>query len=84
MTADSDPATTLSEIKARGYRNGATGAECARLSDAAAVDIPLLLAAVEKVLEAADGWKYIHSARCAREVRETITTALTGKEAGDE
>jgi hypothetical protein len=38
-------------IRERGYRNGATGAECARLSDAAAVDVPLLLAAVEAVLK---------------------------------
>ena len=81
--ADSDPSTTLTGIRERGYRNGATGAECARLSDAAAADIPLLVDALEKVLKAADGWKYIHSARCAREVREVITTALTGKDASD-
>jgi len=41
----------LAGIRERGYRNGATGAECARLSDAAAVDVPLLVAAVEAALK---------------------------------
>lgn len=46
-----DLTATLDQIKGRGYRNGATGALCARLSDAAAVDVPRLLAAVAAVLE---------------------------------
>ena len=50
-----------------------------------AMDVPLLLAAIEAALKAADGWKYIHSARCARELRAAITAELTGtgKEGSD-
>ena len=44
---------------------------------------PRLLAAVEAALKAADGWKYIHSSKCAQELREAIKTALTGQEASD-
>ena len=93
MTApDTTPSATLAAIRERGYRNGATGAECARLSDAAAVDIPLLVAAVEAVLALADGWEEgsfrldIGAAvmdGCARELREAITSALTGEERSD-
>jgi hypothetical protein len=51
------PAAALEEIRGRGYRNGATGAECARLSDAAADDVPRLVAALEAVLKLADKWE---------------------------
>ena len=51
-----DLTSALDQIRERGYRNGATGAECARLSDAAADDVPLLLAAIERALEKADEW----------------------------
>jgi hypothetical protein len=50
MTAPDDLSATLAGIKDRGYRNGATGAECARLSDAAAEDVPRLVAALETAL----------------------------------
>jgi hypothetical protein len=46
-----DPAAEgLAGIRARGYHNGETGAMAHRLSDAAAEDVPRLLAAVEAVL----------------------------------
>jgi hypothetical protein len=54
MTAPDDLASTLSGIRDRGYRNGATGAECARLSDAAAMDVPLLHAAEAVVMGRVD------------------------------
>lgn len=58
MTGTPDPATAaLEEIKGRGYRNGATGATCARLSDAAAEDVTRLVAAVEAGTRLADGWE---------------------------
>jgi hypothetical protein len=44
-------AAALDEIRGRGYRNGASGALCARLSDCADIDVPRLLAAVDAVLE---------------------------------
>ena len=86
MAPDSDDrvASTLAEIRGRGYRNGATGAACARLSDAAAVDIPVLLAAVEAVLKLADEWEadsFIVDPEIA--LRAAITTALTGEETAD-
>jgi|ERR1035441_362524 hypothetical protein len=46
-----DLTSALDQIKARGYHNGARGALCARLSDAAAVDAPRLLKAVDAVLK---------------------------------
>jgi hypothetical protein len=56
-SATPDPlAAALAAIRGRGYRNGATGALCARLSDAAAEDVPRLLAAVEAVLQLAQRW----------------------------
>ena len=55
-TVAGDLTAALAGIRERGYRNGATGAECARLSDAAAVDIPRLLAAVEAALKLAGDW----------------------------
>ena len=84
---DTDPSATLSAIRERGYRNGATGAECARLSDAAAVDIPVLVAALEAALKLADEWKTFAAPgdaqdECADELREAITAALAGKESG--
>ena len=94
MNADDRLAATLAGIRERGYRNGATGAACARLSDAAAVDIPLLLAALDAVLKAhrpntADGrcsWcRDPDGQRSAFPCGEylTIRAALAGKEAGD-
>ena len=79
-----DPSATLAGIKERGYRNGATGAECARLSDAAAVDIPVLVAALEAALKLADEWKTFAAPgdaqdECADELRAAITAALAGK-----
>lgn len=56
MTAN-DPAAALSAIRGRGYRNGARGAECARLSDAAAEDIPSLVKALEAVLKLPAEWR---------------------------
>jgi hypothetical protein len=51
---DDKLAPALYEIRARGYRNGATGALCGRLSDCAAIDVPRLLAAVDVVLALAE------------------------------
>ena len=49
--ADTDAVTAyLDEIRGRGYHNGETGAMAHRLSDAAAEDVPRLLAAIEGVL----------------------------------
>ena len=47
--------------------------------DKLAARVPVLLAAIEAALKAADGWKYIHSSKCAQELREAITTALHGE-----
>jgi hypothetical protein len=49
MFTDLTPAD-LAEIRGRGYENGAHGAQAARLSDAAAIDVPRLLKAVEAAL----------------------------------
>jgi len=80
----------LAGIRERGYRNGATGAECARLSDAAAVDVPLLVAAVEAVLKLAEpperrhydldgNWEGPTTVVIPAEmIRADITAALTG------
>jgi hypothetical protein len=81
------PAAILAGIKERGYRNGATGVQCARLSDAAAEDVPLLLAAVEAVLKEADDFEVNRPERlvtrryAAECFRAAITRGLTGKEA---
>lgn len=92
---DADPSAALSGIRERGYRNGATGAECARLSDSAAADIPVLVAALEAVLKLADNWEATAAtldggtARanalldCTASFRETITRELSGQETGD-
>jgi len=46
-----DPvAAALDEIRGRGYHNGETGAMAHRLSDAAVIDVPRLLAALDGVL----------------------------------
>ena len=71
-------ASTLAGIRERGYRNGATGAECARLSDAAAEDIPRLLKALEAVLELADPEK--STGVPPVRIRKAITAALTGED----
>jgi hypothetical protein len=81
----------LIEIRERGYRNGATGAECARLSDAADADIPCLLKAVEAALELhvpivrRERWpptcKYDNHRWPCPEV-EAITAALAGRDRG--
>lgn len=65
---------TLAAIRDRGYRNGATGAECARLSDAAADDVPVLLAAVEAVLKAADDFDF----EASRQERGAGLSAASG------
>ena len=67
MTETTDPSSALAGIRERGYRNGATGAECARLSDAAAVDVPPLVAAVEAVLALHRPIKYGTSTVCHRD-----------------
>jgi hypothetical protein len=54
---DDQLTATLDEIRGRGYRNGARGALCARLSDAAAVDAPRLLAALDAALKLAGDWE---------------------------
>lgn len=57
MFTDLTPAA-LAEIRERGYENGARGARAARLSDAAAIDVPRLLKALEAALhmeQLADG-----------------------------
>jgi hypothetical protein len=95
MSTDDRVASALADIRGRGYRNGATGAECARLSDAAAEDVPLLLAAIEAVLAKADEWRAVgrpesaeeealmwRQIECGEWLRAAIATALTGKEAG--
>jgi hypothetical protein len=43
-------AVLMEEIRERGYENGAHGVQAARLSDAAAIDVPRLLKALEKAL----------------------------------
>src|ERR1035441_1825531 len=55
--SDDQLTATLDEIRGRGYRNGARGALCARLSDAAAVDAPRLLAALDAVLKLPTDWE---------------------------
>ena len=61
-----DLTSALDQIRERGYRNGVTGAALlARLSDSAAVDIPLLLAAVDKVLELTDSAKVTDTTICS-------------------
>lgn len=55
-TRATDLTAALDEIRHRGYRNGARGALCARLSDAAAEDIPQLLAVADALLELAGEW----------------------------
>jgi hypothetical protein len=84
-------ARLLAPIRERGYRNGATGALCARLSDAAAVDIPRLLAAVEAVLEEADEWEASSPRRprvprsyAAQCFRAAIAGALGGTQPGED
>ena len=50
--ADDKLAAALDEIRERGYENGAHGtARLARLSDAAAIDVPRLLAALDALLK---------------------------------
>ena len=102
LTADhsaGQSAATLAGIRERGYRNGATGAECARLSDSAAVDIPLLLAAIEALtgaLERHQQWftdskgvrlcgGCLEPAPCKDDPERFITAALsgTGKEGSE-
>jgi hypothetical protein len=86
-----DPTAALTLIRLRGYRNGATGAECARLSDAAAVDVPRLLAAVEAALKLADRLDsgrgdyghLVNRHEAAAAFHAAITAALTGEEASD-
>jgi hypothetical protein len=52
VTDTPDPlAAALAAVRERGYRKQA-GAQCARLSDAAAEDVPRLVAAVERLLKA--------------------------------
>jgi len=71
-------AAELTAIRERGYRNGATGALCARLSDAAAEDVPRLLAAVEAALAMADTWDPLRggTAAMSTEIRMAISAAL--------
>ena len=81
-----DPVTAyLVEVGERGYRNGATGAECGRLSDAAAIDGPRLLAAAWKALAHHENFAYKGRSICRGcqepwpcHEYETITTALLG------
>lgn len=49
--ADDPLKAALDEIRARGYENGAHGAQAAHLSDAAAIDVPRLLSAVDAALK---------------------------------
>jgi hypothetical protein len=62
----------LDEIRGRGYRNGASGALCARLSDCADIDVPRLLAAVDAALrfhapkETANGIQVCAFCSCAQ------------------
>ena len=81
MPDDDWVATTLAGIRQRNDWASDRYAEVSELRESLA-DVPLLVAAVEAVLKAADGWKYIHSAKCARELHAVITAKLT-KEAGD-
>lgn len=46
-----DKLAALEEIRERGYENGARGTRAAYLSDAAAVDVPRLLAVADVVLK---------------------------------
>ena len=54
---------------------------------ASAVDVPVLLAALEAVLKLADDWSQLSALRaqdeCASELRAAIAAALPGEEAGD-
>jgi hypothetical protein len=91
--ADDKLTVALAEIRLRGYRNGASGALCARLSDCADIDVPRLLAAVDAALAFADfleiepkspapmgGWA---AARryYARRLREGLSRALLAEDA---
>jgi hypothetical protein len=70
--ADDKLTVALAEIRLRGYRNGAGGALCARLSDCAAIDVPRLLAAVDAALrfhapkETANGIQVCAFCSCAQ------------------
>jgi hypothetical protein len=86
---DSDPSSILAEIRDR--RDGADADGLWRPTIAALDlghdDIPHLVAAVEAALKLADQWKQFAAAgdaqdQCAGELREAITAALTGQEAG--
>jgi hypothetical protein len=87
--ADDRMSAALAEIRERGYENGAHGAQAARLSDAAAIDVPRLLAAVEAVLKLADdaqeydtfGSGDMHWDITPDGIREVVRSALTGEEA---
>lgn len=95
--SDGDLAAALDEIRGRGYENGATGVRAERLSDAAAVDVPRLLAALDAVLEAADGCHvmsaiYSHAAGSSTPeswdldpdvIRERIIRALRGEDSDE-
>jgi hypothetical protein len=97
VTPATDPAAAiLAGIKERGYRNGATGAQCARLSDAAAEDVPLLLAAVEALSSALNRHRFpfadtsgtslcggcLEPSPCPDNPEAIITRALNGESSG--
>ena len=63
MAPDDRVASTLAEIKGR---------YAARIGD-----VERLVAAIEAVLKLADGWNALWP--CSAQVREAITTALTGE-----
>ena len=83
-----DPVTAyLVEVGERGYRHGATGRECNRLSDAAAADIPRLLSAIWKAFalhEPTTGRRRPACRTCLEKwpcsYYQAISTALLGKD----
>ncbi len=92
MTAPDPVALAIYEIKARGYRRGETGDMSSRLSDCAAIDVPRLLAAVERIralsvrwdAEAADGTPLLDRKIGAHLLRRELAAALLGIEEPDE
>jgi len=76
VAADDRLSVALEEIRARGYENGAHGARAAYLSDAAAIDVPRLLAALGLLLEN-------YAPYITRYERYLLVAILTGEERTD-
>ena len=75
-----DLTASLDQIRKRGYRNGATGATLlAGLSDAAAVDVPRLVAAIEAAMNVAGECEQ-KSAKLWEQISATLHSKGVGPE----